>query len=512
MTEWWARLPRGHSARLGMEALAEGRAEAARIQRDFAPRAAGGWRGQTSAWSGGRTVPAAAGPGRVGVLTSHWSALTIERPTLHLGGLGSKVVTPGLSWSATSTLDTGKAVGSLIPCFNNAWWCAATPTYPDGIAVFNDASQYVYLVDMANPTAPLYASASPGGAAPQASLAVSADGIRIVVAYVSGSDSIVVVTSSDGFGSEATVSASNHARCANPVVVLNSLGGFHVAYTAQNTASARRASDGMRQTHVYKVAEAREYQPAQWDEPADEDTDAAFPSAAVSGDADANGDGAMALIVWQSTDATGQKNIRGRGCEYQWFAKASGGNLGEPTPFGDFDTRDVALTSSADPDESRDPCVWCTRSGEFFIGYTEDVSRGQAVVKRCTNPMHGGLAGLAAQAPVELAAPRAGEAQNFVNGWVDEDAGFAIAVWEHTPNSRTSSDYKSAHGAYVDLSDTTGTWQDVNQVSDTSPATEEAANPSVWISSSAEVFVTCVQSDGATGGAVVFEARKGQLT
>ncbi len=526
MTEWWARLPRGHSARLGMEALAEGRAEAARIQRDFAPRAAGGWRGQTGAWSGARTVPSwgplsarteppLAPPGL--------AAGTIQPPGLRGWGApdwGSHptrfpvTVTTGVGWQPSEELavsgiaSTDDLSSISIPLNNASWaggwsplgWVAAYYTVqgPDDLVYFASQSD-----DGLFNTIEIYSGSSLVGASP--AMIANVTGNPYGVAHLVDSGDAVAV--SEG-SSTSTITPSTLSFCRSPAGCMDRTGRFWVVFSAEG-------GSGASASQVYLCWSDT---PGSWSGPvlvsdtvpASSQEALQFPSVAVAD----GGSEPILLVTWRIGDpseANSDVNISYRAAPVATILSYAG----FPGAGIDSDTGEQALTAYGwlrrkDGIRARDPSVFCTYGGAFFIVYTtvfnDTPPPPQTVVAAWTETPLDPASWTTATLPVS----RPDDAlvdQDFAFGFANGDLAQAVVVWE-----RLSTPKRIALARCVLAGASSGwTWESLGDATDTAtdaPADDDAF-PCCTLDDDGTVHVFYVRSTGTS--AVRFLHRRGVL-
>ena len=236
----------------------------------------------------------------------------------------------------------------------------------------------------------------------------------------------------------------------------------------------------------------------------DGDAACSFPSVAVSGDADANGAGSVLVVVWREDPATYVKDIYARAVLVDDF-DTTGGFVNASSLVSD---RSAYLIS-------RDPCVWCSAAGLFFVGYSVQVETSkrpvaQVGVQTNANPADG------ASAWSSLAFVNYDEAvrQDFIYGCANGTDGRSVVVWEYGTSKEAT-----IYGASCELSDP-ATWTVLGDRT-TYPGTgisdeasgEYAQFPCCTLSNTGESGLFFVRSDGATKkpGAVAVRFRFGTL-
>ncbi len=227
----------------------------------------------------------------------------------------------------------------------------------------------------------------------------------------------------------------------------------------------------------------------------DGDAVCSFPSVAVSGDADANDAGSVLVVVWREDPTANVMDIYARSVTVDDF-DSTGGFVSGSSVLSD---RSAYLVS-------RDPCVWCSAAGLFFVGYSiQDTSTGRPVaqvgVQTNTNPADAS----SAWTSLTLINYLAGTRQDFIFGCANDSDGRSVVVWEYG-TSREATIY----GASCELSDP-ATWSSHGKVSDeTLP--EYAQLPCCTLSNAGEVGLFFVRSDGAKApGPVAVRFRFGTL-
>ena len=412
------------------------------------------------------------GGGRSSASGARTISRALSRPVLSRFGGGSSSVSPTITWSVDENAYVPTATTTspdLFVGFNNAWWAAGTS------ALFVD-------IDGVGPTLNLYdvggattALGRVSGGLARAATATDASG-RVLVVRVTPGDEVVVQDSDDAFATETVVSDATHTGCTEVGVVFTPTGAIAFWTADQGVFFAWY-------TNLYGGSAAAAWWPAQAIDDGGASGTQSFPSVAVSGDGDLNLEGPVVLFVWRGDSGGGVANIYARATTEYLLRKGTlsvEGGVGIPSVWGDPDqsTGVVALTSSGTGEDSRDPCVWCTPEGRFWVGYSYQASirsGALAYVLDCSAPAHGGTW----SGPASMDTTNVRLTQNFVNGHCDTTAGYAIAVWEYGNSNRDGG--KQAWGAWLDLNDASATWQPFNESLSAEPETEIATLPTVWV-------------------------------
>ena len=520
MTEWWERLPRAHSARMGMEAMAEGRAEAARIQRDYAPRAAGGWRAQTSRWSGARPVPswgplsartepplAPPGggvgtvrlPGSRGWGNPDWGSRPTRFPV---------TVTAGISWQsseelAVSGIASTDALSSISIALNNASWAAGwsplrwvaayyTVQGPDNLVYFECQSD-----DGLFNTETTYPGALRVGASP--AMIPDVTGNPYGVAYLVDAGDAVAVSDASA---TSTITPSTLINCRSPAGCMDRTGRFWVVFSAEG-------GSGASASQVYLCWSDT---PGSWSGPvlvsdtvpASSQEALQFPSVAVAD----GGSEPILLVAWRIGDAsdTGSDvNISYRAAPVATILSSAG----FPGAGIDSDTGEQALTaygwaSRKGGKRARDPNVFCTYGGAFFIVYTTvDLRDPQATTAAWTETPLDPASWTTATLPV--AKDLEDDDQDFAFGFANGDLAQAVVVWE-----RLSTPKRIALARCVLTGASSGwTWESLGDASDTSSDGDDDAFPCCTLDDDGTVHVFSVRSTGTSD--VRFLHRRGVL-
>ncbi len=176
--DWWRSLPAAHPARVGMRAIAAGKAEGSRLLRETSP--GGGWRG---VYGNGL-------PGNGGRL--------VERPG---GAAGPSYIHSAITWSATTGSDIyAPGSGSIGVPFNCARWGAVWEGAPH--AVYVDTAGTVQLVRLDGTTWSTVASRAltlPAGVVGQPCLGVAPNGAELAFAVNITQRVIAVFRSRNGW-------------------------------------------------------------------------------------------------------------------------------------------------------------------------------------------------------------------------------------------------------------------------------------------------------------------------
>ncbi len=376
----------------------------------------------------------------------------------------------------------GRTSENLIVNMQNAWWAAATTTHVRGLVLYVDASFAVnlYSVDLA---AVIWTSASVTNGRWQttaddiftrAAIATTPGSTRVIVTWVTSDRAVVGVESADGltFSAPVAISSPSEIQCQQVSVVLGEADAAIVVYAATDT-----ATDAHRVYFAYSDDGGVTWQgPHELDAPAT-GSESSFPSVAISGSADANGDGPVIVFAWR--DDTPDPSFPDRTYVSIYYRAMVAADLVSALGSGAFAWADLpaVLVAGTRDDDYRDPCVWGTPTGSFTISFSDqlltNVPRDPAVAfaAETSGPAHGAVW---TAAELDLVYT---DSQNFVNGTVAWPWMWAVASWEYASES---SDTTSIYGAVRDLRDPSSPWVPVGQLSAEHWNVETVRSHTVW--------------------------------
>ena len=281
------------------------------------------------------------------------------------------------------------------------------------------------------------------------------------------------VVSADGLTFSAPVAISSAAEedCQQVSVVLGEADTAIVVYAATDTATGAH-----RVYFAYSDDGGVTWQgPHELDAPAT-GSESSFPSPAISGSADANGDGPVIVFTWR--DDTPDPSIPGVTYVSIYYRAIVAADLVTALGSGVFAWVDppAVLVAGTVDDDYRDPCVWATPTGSFTISFSDQPfgrppPASITFAAETSGPAHGAVWTAAELDPIHA------DSQNFVNGTVAWPWMWAVASWEYASES---SDTTSIYGAVRDLRDPSAPWVPVGQLSAEHWNVETVRSHTVW--------------------------------
>ncbi len=477
----------------------------------IAPGVGGGWRGHHGGWSGARTAP---------------SPMTVSRvPTEPpwASGLGEVGYVPPatasprydtIAWEgevvlASRSIDVaaGESAVDLGVNMQNAWWVGATNRYPGGLVLYVDADQALnlYSVDggtvlwtsAGSSTDPNWCTVS-ASLLTRAAIATNAASDRIVIVWVASDRAVVAVQSADGdltvspFSAPVAVSTSGEVGCQQVSALLTADDTVYVVYAG--TSAALSPPD--RAFVAYSADGGATWSgPQPVDDPADPASVSSFPTVAVSGDEDENGDGPVLLFAWRDDSPDPTRPSRTLESVYYRSVTEADFLTALAAPRFTWANPVGVIGQGTKDDNYRDPCAWCTAAGRFWVSGsgqpTPIKSTAVGLVADSFGPAHGGSW---ATNYLDVENPYS---QNYVNGVVEPSNRWAFAAWEYGEGRANLT--RSLYGALLDLEDPRATWAPVGQVSTEVFGVESIRTHTGWVTPDRRLLVFYIweSADGA---------------
>lgn len=447
-----------------------------------------------------------------------------------------------LSWSSESpagtdvyTFTSTAAIGDLSFAFNNASWAGV------GFSTFScavgDEANNAILVRRGWKAPPTFGIRASGATLPwsppwglslpyplgypgddEDTFSASGNTSPIMVTDAGGRPEFMVylgtrsaVTAADPATAPTTVTSGDYVACQSPSGFMDDQGRAWVVFIAESDTDG----DGVDETRVFLTWSDES---GTWATPVVVDGGTAgtpsFPTIAVSGMDDANGNGRVLLVTWRVDDGANY-NIHYRAVRVDGTTgfEAVGGFTG-----ADADTGDTALTtltwSSGSRSRARDPAAWCTSTGAFFIGYTVAPNGGSPTVvsQHSTGPCDA----VAWSGELTISS---GSAPDFVFGAAQTDLSQTVAVWEENYTTSSGTTATRIYGATCDLSGSSSTWAWVPLtygsdpfISDSGESTDDDQLPCCVLQEDGTLHLFLIRSANGGGSDVRIHYQRGTLS